>query len=98
MKIVSQIIQRLFKVSAIPVELSYKQAAQNGQRVQFNFNSCIIINQGTSILQIDNNITIAPDDSISIPGELFEVYDHTFLCTFSGGGLNKALFVIKSYR
>lgn len=87
-----------YGVEEIRMVVDYKIATNQAQRVWCVFNSMIIVNQGQSIVTIDQSLILNPGDALSIPGNSMEVTRQTFQVNFSGGGANNCLFIFKMYQ
>jgi hypothetical protein len=66
------------------------------QRVPSNCNSITFINNGTTVVNIEN-VPIQPSQSLSIEGNYNEFTDYNFNMSFSGTGQNNLVVVKKVY-
>lgn len=92
----TEILARVLGIGPIRYDIRYKPVGAPNQ-VQVEGNSFIFINQGTSNIIIDDVLILVPNQSFSIPGELFEYMDRTFRVNFSTGS-GSLLIVIKFYH
>ena len=90
------ILNTLLGIGPINYYLTYR-LAQQPMNLIIEGNAVIFINQGTSTVTIDSQIIILPNQSFSVPGELFEQLEQSFSINFSTG-TGALLAVIKTYR
>jgi hypothetical protein len=91
------ILSRLLGIGPIEYDIVFKNITSNGKFLINGANSFIFVNQGTSIVTIENSFTLGVDRSLSFPGELFEDFDGGFNIAFSTGTGN-LVAIIKQYR
>jgi hypothetical protein len=94
---VGQVIQRLFNIPGIKYDVQMYVVRENPYRLRFDCNAMIFVNQGTTTAMVDQ-LSIPPDASFSIPGELFEEMEHQFNISFTGPGDNNLVCIMKFYK
>jgi hypothetical protein len=90
------IVTNNFGVKAIPYDVDF-YVVRMTENIYFPCNSMIFINQGSTTAIVDQ-MTLAPGQFFSIPGELFEEMRHRFRVSFQGAGENNLVCVFKVYR
>jgi hypothetical protein len=94
---IGALLNNYFGISGIKYRVGMKVINQNPFALEVErINQCMFVNQGQTIALVDQ-LSIAPTQHFSVPGELFEELTHKWIVTFSGTGINNLVFIYKEY-